>query len=263
MHLTHHGDTTSGVGSARHRIKDLASAALDLLLPPRCAACGGVLDSRSPLCAVCATTLDVLQDPCPRCACPAARPCPTCSRHPPPFIAAWAPFTYAGALATAVARLKYYGMAHVARPLGQLLRSAVGATFADASPLRTTCIALDPTRWDAIVPVPLHRRRLTERGYNQALLLARATIRGCDLRLAPWRALRRIRATAPQPGRDRHARQMNVRGAFAADPLAVRGLRLLLVDDVLTTGATAAACSEALLAAGAAAVGVLALARAE
>jgi ComF family protein len=143
-------------------------------------------------------------------------------------------------------------MAHVARPLGQLLRSA----------FRSRGGALDPTCWDAIVPVPLHPRRLTERGYNQAALLARYAIHGLGLQLAPWRALRRIRATAPQPRRDRRARQANVHRAFAAGP-GVCGLRLLLVDDVLTTGATAAACSEALLAAGAAAVGVLALARAE
>jgi ComF family protein len=116
--------------------------------------------------------------------------------------------------------------------------------------------------WDGLVPVPLHWMRRLRRGFNQAEVLARAV--GRRHRLPVLRsALRRVRGTPPQQG-DAGARRANVRDAFAVPNRgAVAGKRLLLVDDVFTTGATANACARAILAAGADAVGILTLARVE
>jgi ComF family protein len=116
--------------------------------------------------------------------------------------------------------------------------------------------------WDGLVPVPLHWTRRLRRGFNQAEILARAVGRRHGLPLLR-RALRRIRLTPPQQG-DAGARRANVRGAFSVPAgMALAGRRLLLVDDVFTTGATADACAEALLLAGAVEVGILTLARVE
>jgi ComF family protein len=161
-------------------------------------------------------------------------------------VATSAPFLYGGQLAVALLRLKYSAAGHLSRPLGRLLAPSLRAALA--------------ARPDSLlVPVPLHPRRLRRRGYNQAALLA-AQAQGGPLPPAS-RALRRLRPTRSQAGLDRHQRLENLRGAFAATS-AVRGRSVLLVDDVMTTGATARACSEALLEAGAAEVRVLVLARA-
>jgi ComF family protein len=152
---------------------------------------------------------------------------------------------YGGQAAVAIGRLKYGSGAHLARPLGRILRSLLPADG----------------EW-SIVPVPLHPSRLHQRGYNQATLLARSAASGTAVRVAPWQALRRCRRTTSQADLDRWRRLDNVRGAFVAVPRLVRGRRLLLVDDVMTTGATASACTDALLAAGADVVRVLTLARA-
>lgn len=113
---------------------------------------------------------------------------------------------------------------------------------------------------DGLVPLPLHRARLGERGYNQALELARPLARALDLPLRPnW--LQRIRATAPQTGLDARARRRNLRGAFVAD-VAMSGQRVLLIDDVITTGSSMLEASRACRRAGALEVRVLAVARA-
>jgi ComF family protein len=152
--------------------------------------------------------------------------------------AAW---LHGGALAEAIHRLKYEGRVELARPLGVLFEGCA----------RPRC--------DVLAPIPLHPRRLRERGFDQSRLLARAAGRRFGL---PVEALlRRVRETGQQVGRDRAARERNVRGAFVATPRS-RGLRVCLVDDVLTTGATAAAAAHALLQAGAARVEVRTLARA-
>jgi ComF family protein len=117
-------------------------------------------------------------------------------------------------------------------------------------------------RFDAVVPVPLHWFRKWRRGFNQSELLGRAAASRMGIPLLA--ALRRTRATQVQAGLSRAARRDNIRGAFAVpSPRSVHGLRLLLVDDVLTTGATAGICAAALKRAGAAHVSVLALARAD
>jgi ComF family protein len=170
-----------------------------------------------------------------------------CRALPPPFARASAACQYGGELATAVSRLKYGGAAHVAEPLGRLLRGTLAEVQGGV---------------DLVVPVPLHARRHRRRGYNQAALLAASAARGTGLEVA-FRALARVRDTPAQTGLGRLERLANVRGAFEARPRAVAGRCVLLVDDVMTTGATATACAEVLLEAGAAEVRVLALARAE
>jgi ComF family protein len=152
-----------------------------------------------------------------------------------------APWLHGGALAEAIHRLKYEGHFELARPLGVLFEAAVRP------------------RAEVLVPIPLHPRRLRERGFDQARLLANAMGARFGLRVAPL--LRKVRETGPQVGRDRLSRERNVRGAFSADR-RIQGLRVCLVDDVLTTGATASAAALACLAAGAARVEVRTLARA-
>jgi ComF family protein len=221
---------------------------LDLLFPVRCAACDA--PGEAPFCGVCADTLVPLPAGCPLCGAPAdeaqrtslrPRRCKPCRARAPPFALASAPWLHGGALAEAIHRLKYEGHCELARPLGVLFEGC-------ASP-----------RVDLLVPIPLHPRRLRERGFDQARLLADAAGRRFGLPVAPL--LVRVRETGQQVGRDRAARERNVRGAFAADS-RVRGRRVCLVDDVLTTGATASAAALALREAGAARVEVRTLARA-
>ncbi|MCS7026669.1 MAG: ComF family protein [Bryobacteraceae bacterium] len=115
---------------------------------------------------------------------------------------------------------------------------------------------------DVIVPVPMHWWRAWRRGFNQAELLAKEVSRRAGVRMC--RAVRRKRWTPPQAGLSNRARRQNVSGLFeVTKPAEIRGLHVLLVDDVLTTGATASACASALKRAGARAVSVLTLARAD
>ncbi len=155
---------------------------------------------------------------------------------------------FGGAVAAALRRLKYEERPDLARPLGHLLRRAA----------RDAGLAVGA---DVEVPVPLHPRRLAERGFNQAALLA-AEVAG-ERTTAP-RALSRARDTPQQAMLDRAGRLKNVTRAFEAiDPARVRGRRVVLVDDVMTTGATLTACAEALLEAGASSVVGLVVARSD
>jgi ComF family protein len=224
------------------------SRVADLLWPPWCACCGEL--GEEPFCAACAQTLLPAPLGCPLCGVPAdeallpalrPRRCTACRAHAPPYQRARAPYLHGGALADAIHRLKYEGCFELSRPLGVL--------FA----------ACEPPRADVVAPLPLHAGRLRERGYDQAHLLAAAAARRFGLPLAPL--LVRVRPTRPQVGLDRRRRAQNVAGAFRARGRAT-GLRVCLVDDVLTTGATAAEGAAALLGAGAISVEVRTLARA-
>lgn len=202
-----------------------------ILLPDVCLGCGGLLAGRAvpALCGACGL---------------AVRPLEASARRREGIDAC---FAYDGPLASALWRLKYRGQAALAGPLGDALASAE--------------IWSEP--WDAVVPVPLHWRRRLQRGYDHTVLLARAARRRLD-RAPPVqpRWLVRTRATPPQQGRPATDRAANVAGAFAVPrPAVVRGRRILLLDDVTTTGATLAACRGSLQAAGAAAIGALALMR--
>ena len=201
----------------------LVAGLLDLLFVPSCAACDAVLAEPLPFCAACAASIDGAAG-------------------------GVAPYLYGGELATAIRRLKFEGRREVARAIAPLLAPALAAAAAGC---------------DLVIPVPLHRRRLRQRGYNQAALLARHTRRYIDVPVDTL-SLRRLRDTAPQTGLDRAARLENVDGAFTVvRPRRVAGRAVLLLDDVVTTGATLAAASAALRAAGAARVLPFCAARAE
>jgi ComF family protein len=197
---------------------------------------------------------------CPRCAAPfdggADRGCPDCRRLPRRLAKIHAPYEYGGALKSALLRLKWQGRDDLAGPLGRLL-----------APALSSCVG-EPVGFDLLVPVPLHPRRLRQRGFNQATLLARAAVDEAGLRkrlpLVPL-ALQRVRSDPPARGVGPQARFARTLGAFTVQrkkAAQLAGRRVLLLDDVVTTGATAAACASALAAAGASHVEALALVRA-
>lgn len=219
------------------------------LLPPRCLVCGDAGDGDD-LCAPCRAGLPWNRVCCARCALPLPLPAPACGvclRRAPAFACGFAALVYAAPVERLLPRFKFHADLGSGRLLAQLLGDAM-ASWEGREGV------------DCIVPLPLHRSRLAQRGYNQALELARPLARRYGLRL-DIDALRRTRATAAQTELDGPARKRNVRGAFAADG-RIAGARVLLLDDVITTGATMCEAAVSLLRAGAARVHVCAVARA-
>lgn len=211
---------------------------LELLFPPRCQVCG--TPDGFPLCEGCARQLRRIVPPvCQVCGRPLRGPealvftCVPC-RRPGPIARLRAYGIYDGQLREAVHAFKFRKKAALATPLGHLLAEVVRE-----DPVLSSA--------DAIVPVPLHPRREAERGFNQADELGQVVSRVTGLRLV--RGLVRVRPTAPQFELDEAERRRNVRGAFAVRA-GVLGLRVLLVDDVVTTGSTLRECARALRRAG-------------
>jgi ComF family protein len=234
----------------------LGRAGLDAVLPPLCLACGAIVDSPGALCPACWARTAWLGPPlCACCGAPftlaperADARCAACLAAPPPFARARAAFRYEGAGRELVLGFKHADRLHLALALGAWAARAGAELLAEA---------------DLVAPVPLHWTRLARRRFNQAALVARAAARLAGRPCVPDLLVRR-RRTPPQTALGRLARARNVRGAFSVrrrHRARVAGKRIVLVADVFTTGATAAACARALLGAGAAAVDVLTLAR--
>ena len=233
----------------------IAISALDLLLPPRCLACGGLVGQAHSLCADCWRGVSFIAPPmCACCGYPFAFEeggsalCGACLREPPPWDRARAAFRYDDRSRALILAFKYRDRIDAAKAFGQWMARAGEELLADA---------------DLLAPVPLHWTRLFSRRYNQAALLARSIAKTTGIPVAATALVRR-RRTPPQTGLDRAGRRRNMRGAFAVPPRQARrleGRRIVLIDDVRTTGATAGGCVAAFRDAGAASVDVLTLAR--
>lgn len=223
-----------------------------LLWPARCLACGDAGDGGIDLCPPCLTALPRLRHACVRCALPlpgfqpeatglstaASGPatgpvCGACLMQSSPLEQAHAAVLYAPPIDRLLPRFKFHGDLAAGRLLAQLMVEAVAGLPRPA----------------ALIPVPLHRGRLRQRGYDQALELARPLARSLDVPLLA-RVLRRVRCTAPQSRLDAGARRRNLRNAFAVVPAAALPDHVVLVDDVMTTGATLHAAAVALRRAG-------------
>ena len=218
------------------------------LLPWRCLLCGAPGADGMDLCEPCAQEMPRNRSCCARCALPLPIPalaCGQCLRREPPWDAAWAPFRYGWPLDRLETRFKFGDDLAAGRMLAALWRDE------PAPP--------EPPDW--IVPVPLHRSRLRQRGYNQALELARPLAAGLRVALR-HDVLLRTRDTSAQTELDRAARRLNVRGAFHLREGVVLPEHVALLDDVMTTGATLAECARLLKRAGVRRVDVWALARA-
>ena len=231
----------------RDVVAGLTAASLDLLYPPKCVGCDR--EGRL-LCAPCLEGLPHLVPPfCLRCSQPIAHGdvCRRCVDSPLAIDGIAAPFRMEGAAREAVHRLKYNNLRAAAPVMGELL-----ADF----------LTVRQIHGDVLIPVPLHRRRERQRGYNQAALLAREAGERLEVPVTS-EALSRSKNTPSQTGRSQaDERRANVQDAFfCPDPSLVKGLRVLLVDDVCTTGATLEACSVALKEAETASVTGVAFAR--
>ena len=238
------------------RLAGWVGRGLDALLPPGCPLCGASVDRQGSLCAACFSRIGFITAPlCEQCGVPfgsadqaAGGSCPSCAERLPAFRRARAALRYDASSRDLILPLKHADRLELAPVLASMMGRAGAGLLAGA---------------DVLVPVPLHRKRLFHRRYNQAAVLA--LLLGRAFRRPVWPdALMRMRATEALDEKTAEQRAETVAGAFAVRPhrvSKVAGRTVLLVDDVMTSGATADACARALLAAGAAAVDVLLAAR--
>jgi ComF family protein len=234
-------------------LKRTGTALLDLVLPPRCIACGEEVGAVNALCLACWRKVTFLGEPC--CACcgfpfdhdlGAGALCGACAEARPAYDRARSALRYDDGSRGLILAFKHADRLHGAPAFGEWMRRAGATLLADA---------------DLLMPVPLHWTRLLSRRYNQAALLAHAIHRAGGPGVAPDWLIRR-RRTPSQGEFGPEGRLRNVRSAFRLKPgKSVRGLKIVLVDDVLTTGATLEECARVLKRGGAARVDALALAR--
>jgi ComF family protein len=238
-------------------LKPFFAAALDVIFPPLCHVCRSFIPTAGQLhiCPDCRELMPPIGAPlCSVCGIPFAgsgtdHVCGSCSTSPPRYDAARAALAYEGASRDLIHAFKYRNKTHLRRPLALLTLESLSEFIRSRRP-------------DLILPVPLHRKKLSSRGFNQAVLLGEILSQRLEIPL-DRRNLRRIRWTEPQVNLAASDRRENVRGAFAVQESAlVTGRRVLLVDDVLTTGSTVEECGRVLKAAGAADVTVITVARA-
>ncbi|NQV82896.1 MAG: ComF family protein [Rhodospirillales bacterium] len=239
------------------RLSVLAGSALDILLPPQCPSCNGVVEAAGVLCGPCWRQVDFVSPPqCVACGLPFSFDtslsdtvlCGACARRRPPYERARAVMVYGDFSRKLVLAFKHGDRTDTAPALGRWMASAGADLIQDA---------------DVIAPVPLHWSRLFARRYNQAALLAGVVGKLAERTVVQDLLIRRKR-TPPQGRLGVAARRRNVQGAFRLHPARtgnLEGRRVLLIDDVLTTGATVAGCAKVLLRGGAVAVDVLTLAR--
>ena len=250
--------------SLRPSITERFDWLVDWLYPPRCRACAQTFHGRDAeyFCAGCWDKIRLVGHPmCSICGRPFPdgsgddHACGVCLARPPHFVRAWSWACYPREeaeehpLRQAVQKFKYGRKVSLGKPLGRLMARGCGKFLSE-------CDA------DVIIPVPLHPKRLRWRGFNQALLLARQMSKAYGIAADPF-TLQRIKETPPQTQLNEEERRRNVRGAFAlAAGRPLDGKKVLLVDDVYTSGATVNECSRALKRSGVAQVFVVTLARA-
>ncbi len=243
------------LGHGRLALRTALQRLIGIVYPPTCIACQAAIGEAQALCARCWSGIGFIERPyCERLGTPfpvdlgPGLLSPAAIAAPPVFGRARAACRFEGTARELVHRLKYGDRVDLSLTLGRMMRLAGRELIADA---------------DLVVPIPLHRTRLWQRRFNQAAVLARILARNAGVPLA-LTALARVRPTRRQVGLTRAQRADNLQGAFRV-PDAMRprveGRRILLIDDVLTTGATANAAARALLRAGAGAVDVLTFAR--
>jgi ComF family protein len=239
-------------------LSEILTGIADLIFPPLCITCGMVLEEHAslPFCPPCTEGIHFIRSPlCPRCGIPFPvaegndHLCGECLVTERPYAVARAVGLYEKTLLTAIHLFKYRGKIGIGEVLGEIMADYAGGQW-------------DMTVFSLIIPVPLHRKRLRERGFNQAVILARQIAKRFSLPL-DFMTLRRERFTAPQVGLGREERCANVRMAFAVrKPEKLAGRKILLVDDVTTTGSTLTECASVLTQAKAESVAILTLARA-
>jgi ComF family protein len=241
--------------------RGLGSRLVNVILPQHCYHCGQPIAAggRGSFCDGCWSLIRLIEPPyCPCCGEPFRSPvaltyspeyrCGACRRQPPPFDHARAVGRYEGPLRQAIHLLKYHGKLRLKAPLVRLAISHFDAHF-------------PATAFDAILPVPLHRQRLMQREFNQAAVLAQGLARHLNVPVLE-RLLVRVRSTRPQVELSGGERRQNVKQAFAVtNHAALEDKLVLVVDDVLTTGATLGEVARMLKVAGARQVDVFALAR--
>ena len=217
---------------------------LDLVFPPRCQGCGRF--GPEVLCGACRQAIRRIVPPfCLRCGVPfdpLAQGGPLCAacrrRRRFPYTWSRSAAVYGGVLREAVHNYKFARRRVLAWPLAELMLEAIAAWQKAGLP------DSDPAQWDLLCPVPLHPRRLRARGFNQSLLLCHRLSQALGVPVTE--PLRRVRETLPQQQLPGEARPENVREAFAAETAAVAGRRVVLVDDLWTTGSTLVQCARAL-----------------